>query len=371
MSEEQFNNTLSEAVKFAQSEVTNLGSRNSIRWNKGITANKAIELAKGLPKGTFTGSPQKFVRERMLEELRKNGHTQAADVLSANELSITTGAARAWLDVRGAETTFGDDNELVVNIAIDKAYALRSIKRYEEASTALLTFASTHDEAACKNLRKLAKLTNAAGENVSELINEVQEAAAASGASVNDVLKARINEIEPEPEFATIKVDAALHDGDWTELRAHMGLIDQFMGFAVEETSGLTTNTRALERVISWFVPREYGFASILNLMVENGEMTQAQAEAFTRSRSEIEDDVAKHPDGWDPNGNESSDELLEALEEENAELNLPEPDTRLLEDIKAEEEAEKFIRESTMSDDFDFDDDPVYEDDAEPLPWD
>lgn len=382
-----FEGALDKAVQLAQSEVTNLASRNSLRWNKGINANRAIELAKQLPKGTFKGSPQKYVRERMVSGLTELGYAGADKMLSANELSITTGAAKAWLDVRGLETPYGPDGALVADIAIDKAYALKSIKQYEEASDTLLTFADNYEESACKNLRKLAKVQGLKGKAVAELIDEIEKLAYSTSVSVSEIIKDRLGEFAEEESMANMRVDKALLEGDWDDLRTHMGAIDQFLGYATEETTGMTTNTRALERVISYFVPRDFGYNAIIQLMIENGEMTQAQAESFMRGLEddadaedfadpedpvtteapeygEDDDDLMPYEEDNEPADAEAieygEDPLIEELNEATKDLVLP--DTRLQEEIDAEE---------AEVDDFEFDDDPVYDDDAEDSrPW-
>lgn len=359
--QEQFASVLNEAVQHAKSEGANIGSRNSIRWNKGIAANRAIELAKQLPKGTFKGSPQKFVREQMIDALAGSGI--AVKVFSANELSITAGAANAWLDLRGAATSYGKDGALVVDIAVDKAYALKGIKKYEDARDALLVFADTYDELACKNLRKLANETGTAGAEVTELINAIEKQSSSTNEPVGEIIKSRLLELADLPEMVSMKIDAALHDGDWTDVRRHMGAIDQFLGYAVEDGTGFTTNTRTLERVISWFVPREYGYASLINLFVENGEMTKGQAEAFMRGidSEEGEGDFI-----------EGEDELVEEL----AALTkgMEKLDSRLQEEIdEAQQSLEVHADESEEDEDeeeFDFDDDPVFDDDDETRPW-
>lgn len=366
---EQFSNAVHAAVEAAKSEHGNLGSRNAIRWAKGVAANKAIELAKSLPAGTFTGSPQKFVREKILNALENTGANVRNAVVSATELSITAGAAKAWLDARGLETPYGD-GALVADIAIDKAYALRSVKEYEDAADALLTFADANDELTCKNLRKLTKVTNTKGKAVAQLIDDLSKLAAETSVPVSEVIKNKLAELSDEASVSTMRIDSALYEGDWADIRSHMGAIDQFLGFATEEKTGWTTNTRALERVISWFLPREYGFESLLNLFVENGEMTQAEAEAFKRRQlvdesleaefaadaepdfddeDEVEVEAAAKVKPSEPREYPSFDPVLDDL----AQSDLPVIDTRL---------------QSEMDDEFDFDDDPVYDDG--PLPW-
>lgn len=363
-----FESVLSEAVQLAQSEVSNLASRNSIRWNKGIAANQAIDLAKQLPKDTFKGSPQKYVRERMVDGLTQAGHAGADKMLSANELSITTGAAKAWLDLRGVETPYGKDGALVADIAIDKAYALRGIKGYEGASDALLDFAGNYDEATCKNLRKLTKEANIKGEAVAVLISDIEKLANSTKLSVSHLIKDRLSEYADDDAIASMRVDKALLEGDWNDLRTHMGAIDQFLGYAVEEATGMTTNTRALERVISYFLPRDFGYNALLQLMIENGEMTKGQAETFLRG-------LADDGDTDDFTGDEEVEKTLAEIDAEYIPSDLP--DDPLVEEIKAAtadlepiaDDLEPIANDD--DDDFDFDDDPVYDGDAEDSkPW-
>lgn len=265
-------------------------ARNDHRWRKGLAINEAVILAGDLPKGSFTGSAVKFAVNEVVETLKANGDEGAADRLAPAEVSIVRGAAQAWLGTAGLDTTLKNGLR-VADIAINKAHAVSNLPDRFEIRDLILPFVHEHPETVARQIARISKTQKfRSAKQVEELVNTVTAQAKKAKVPVTKVLAGIIRELKGEKLFENIGVDKEFFDGDWAALRSHATDLETFLGFPVDDKTGLISNTKLLERMMQYFAPREQGYEGLIQAYIDAGELTPEQAESFRAVMAENAD---------------------------------------------------------------------------------
>jgi len=69
----------------------------------------------------------------------------------------------------------------------------------------------------------------------------------------------------------------------------HASKIWYWLGNDVHPDHGTIRNTVLLERILAFFSPADYGFANLVQMLVESGDMTKEQAEKFLEEHQDFD----------------------------------------------------------------------------------
>lgn len=286
--EDVVNNAITELAGVIHAERRGEIGQNSARWHKGRTLAQLEEAAQGVPELAAPGKALAHARAIVEDQLAAAGITDSVDRLNPTEVSITRKAYRVWMQPVGADAEFtltdAHGNEVrkrLDEIAINKAYKLADLPT-PETRDQLLSFAFAQPERNCDALVKIVKQENiTSSEEVAALLDDLtgQE-------DVTTAVRDRIAVSTPPSTVASIAIDRPLYEGDWMSVRRVASEAWAFLGHEVND-EGLMGNTVLLERLLAYFTPRDHGGTAIAKMLVDAGEMDEAQREAFLETLDE------------------------------------------------------------------------------------
>lgn len=298
-------------------------AKNEARWHKGEQVARVDDIAArykqaGRDDLASRSKLMDYATNAVEETVRSQGIIEGISRLNSTELAFTkkayttfaqhyggpTGTFRLLdqLDEMGHPLEDEDGNPYVKQIgeiALNKAYHLADYMTTANRDR-LLSFAWGYSEATCRGLFNLLKERNAQQypERVDDILDafyentvEVQDDSGAfvkinmPDADARDFLRQRGAKVQPQVK--SIKVDAALYEGMWSDVVEHASVIWKWLGNETHPETGYMRNTVLLERLLAFFSPSEYGFSNLVQMLVESGDMTKAQATQFLEEHTD------------------------------------------------------------------------------------
>lgn len=290
--------------------------KNVARYAKGMHLDRLEALGERLkqagdPEFKKRGAVLAFARNALREATAHPGVVDTRDRLSPQEVTYTRKVYQTFLKYQdGLAGTFqyietidpetGDPLVAdsgnpyvfpVTSIALQKLYMLAPfyLDQYRDK---ILSFAHRNTE---KVVGAAAKLMDAKRGNVAEVIDAVNAAqAAAAGEDDYSAEDAALDHVAtergetPPSTVKSIKVDAGFYQGDWTDIKRVATTIAVRFGLPLDD-KGEMGNTFLLERLLSVFVPREYGASNIVQILVDTETIDKKQAETFMREYANVE----------------------------------------------------------------------------------
>jgi hypothetical protein len=157
-----------------------------------------------------------------------------------------------------------------------------------------------------------AKLMDAKRGNVAEVIDAINSAQVQ--AEDQDPEEAALDHVaaqrgEAAPSASkSIKVDAGWYAGDWTDIRRVATALAIRFGLPLGD-GGEISNTFLLERLLSLFVPREWGAKNIVQMFADTETITEEQAVSFLKEYANLPGDAAVNDGDEDPASDDSGAE--------------------------------------------------------------
>lgn len=290
--------------------------KNAARYAKGMHLDKLETLGERLknagdPDFKRRGAVLTYARDALRNALARPGVVDPRDRLSPQEVTYTRKVYQTYLKYQdGLAGTFeyietidpqtGDPLVAdsgnpyvfpVTSIALQKLYMLAPFY-LDQFRDKILSFAHRNTE---KVVAASAKLMDATKGNIAEVIDAVNAAQAASaGEDDYSAEDAALDHVAvergetPPSSVKSIKVDAGWYQGDWTDIKRVATAIAVRFGLPCDD-KGEMGNTFLLERLLSVFVPREYGASNIVQILVDTETIDKKQAETFLREYANVE----------------------------------------------------------------------------------
>lgn len=356
--EKEIKNLISDIGKERTGELT----KNEARWSKGGRLVRFEELARDLKEAgadDFTGrgnTALSMAREMIDEYFRARNVVESSRTrLSASEVSMTrkiwttylqheggTDATFRIVDARDPETgnPITDDSgnppeAKVTSIAPNKAYALADFYAPDDRDK-LLSFMHRNSE---RTVLAAAKLFAEKPNRVPEIIDALNETAyeaevarlkgEGEGLTAEELMMDHISKergVTPPSSVKSIKIEANLFNGDWTDTKRVATAIAVGTGNRdLLDDKGEIRNTALMEMILgTFFAPRLYGAANLIEMFVSADIISEQEGSAFLASYSQgdapTEDDVVvvedEDEDSDDADDEQGGDDFEEGEDE-------------------------------------------------------
>lgn len=290
--------------------------KNAARYAKGMHLDRLEALGERLkqagdPEFRKRGAVLSYARNALQEATSRPGIVDTRDRLSPQEVTYTRKVFQTFLKYQGGldgtfeyiETIDPQTGDPLVSdsgkpyafpvttIALQKLYMLAPFY-LDQFRDKILSFAHRNTE---KVVGAAAKLMDAKRGNVAEVIDAVNAAqAAAAGEDDYSAEDAALDYAAtergeaPPSTVKSIKVDAGWYKGDWTDIKRVATTIAVRFGLPLDD-KGEVGNTFLLERLLSVFVPREFGASNIVQILVDTETIDKEQAKTFMREYANAE----------------------------------------------------------------------------------